>query len=480
MSLARSTGIYVKNGRAAAVRIAGRAARPRLLEFNETVGPPGEALKEIAISLKANPARARLVLPASRCAVRKAKLPLTNMQQIAKTVRFQAERYLPGVNPDDVVVDFFVTEKSADFTEAILVFVPRDALERDLAALRENGVEPDGVTVDFAALFNLASASGALSGSGPEVVVDYSTGGICLMLSLDGRLKHVRNLPPDGDDVSAREAAERLASEIEYTLKVSGVNVGLQRALFTGPLPVKLDMDAMEGSLGCDSQTYNLEAHLKNEPEPQASAGLERYLPALGAAVEAAGKTAVSLNLLRETRPYRNPYEMARKPLLLAAVLLVLFLAASLLEAMRRNDSAQKYADLLKKESQEWFGKAMGTKARFSSRSFHKKLKSEAASGVKRRADGAAAWPSFLAFMRDLTEVMPADERTVVHTIVFKGNKATIRGDCDDVESYDALARVLDQSDCFKASTGFRKRSRRYQRGKKSISFLIELFPGSR
>ena len=129
----------------------------------------------------------------------------------------------------------------------------------------------------------------------------------------------------------------------------------------------------------------------------------------------------------------------------------------------------------MQKHARFWFKKVVqGKKPKFTS-SFHKTL-----AGIAKRRTGTGAgaqdWRSFLDFMSILTEHLPANYETVIQSINFRGNKATIRGEAADVDSFEELAKGLEASGKFEVRTPFRIRSGR-RNGPARLAFTIELSP---
>ncbi len=475
-----STGIYPKNGSYNVAALFGSRKKPRVKfmgRVESSVGALGELFKEKGISRKG----VVLALPAEHATIRKTTLPLKNVAQIRRTVRFQVERYLPGVSPEDAVVDFVVIGTRLEGTDIVLVIVAKDVLERELARLKEAGIEPDAVTVDFAAEFNVLLSGGAFEESGRTAAVVFAGSNFQILLSDGGKFLHVRNLPLGGGVDSG--LAARIAKEIEYSWIAAGFEGKGDRAVLSGAVPPTLSADALERELGCEVATFNPASVLHQSTDKETETEARRMTGALGAALRPSGRGTLYINLGREEQAYRGTYEIIRKPLVLAAVLLILFLGVELVKTIEAGAKSAEYYERLKKEGRTWYSKVMkGKKTRFPLSSFHTKIKNMAARGVGQGS--GAAWPSFLDFMQTLAANMPADERTVIYTVSFKDRKAFLRGTSDDRDAFEKLAKTLEDArsektgrKLFNVETSDRMRGRK-KLGQK-LSFTIELTPGS-
>ena len=469
-----SAGIFIRNGRLQVAWLTGSLRKPRVRAFVEKGPEDGEAALANAFSEAGIPVRkAAVAVPSRLVNVRKVTLPLTHEDQIGRTLRFQAERYLPGISPDDVAVDFLLTRKEKSLTELFLLIVKKSDLEEYLAPMRAAGIEAASITVDFAALMNAVAQAGLFEGASRTVVVHFTGEEILLLLVQDGRLQAVRRLPP-GEESGI---PARIAREVEYSLTSAGFEGAPDRAVLSGDLPGSLIVDALEHALDCEVTRFDAASQWKCTAGPDAEVLLRRFPVAPGAALGALGKAAVSVDFLREAYRYRTPYEVARKPLVLAAVLAVAFIAVELISTMMAAGQATDYYGRMNRHARSLFKSVVrGKKPKFSS-TFHKTL----AGLVKQRLNSNAGeqdWQSFLDFMRTLTLHLPTDDRTVILSVSFKGQKATLRGEADDVDSFEAVANSLEKSGKYEVRTPFRVRNQcRRQSARKPLSFTIELSP---
>jgi len=165
-----------------------------------------------------------------------------------------------------------------------------------------------------------------------------------------------------------------------------------------------------------------------------------------------------------------------RTPLIVAAIAGVALLAAELIATMHASGEAGAYRSRLEGHAKALYARVVPSgKPRFSAETFQKTIESIAKHKVEAGTAGHE-WLSFVDFLKAMTEHLPAETQTVIQSVSFRGQKATIRGETRDADSFDALARALEISGRFDVRTPFRMRSARRD-GPATLAFTIELSP---
>jgi len=474
--MASSVGLYLKNGALQAAHVAGSSRHPRLKSVVRAGWKSDQqGLTEWLAERRLPSRQVSVALPSRLVSVRKTTLPLTHLSQIRRTIKFHAERMIPGVSPDDILVDFFVTRKEADSTELLLFVVKKADLEAHIGGLRLNGIEVESITVDVIALFNLLSHSRAFAGASRAAVVDYSGEGMNILLVRDGVLLGVRSLPA----TSGADATESVARELKYAVTSAGLEGPLDRVLVAGKPPEGLELPRLEGRVECELRLFSPPKSFRT-PKSKSKSKKRRAtvrgapVPA-GTALDGIGGSSLSVNFRGSESAYRTPYEIARKPLLLVAVLLVAWIGLELVGAMLASSDATTYLSRLHGDAKSLFSRVVkGKKAKFSS-TFHRKIES-----LAKQQNGTTSneedWDSFLDFLKVMTENLPSDTRNMIQSVNFRGEKAIVRGEAEDVDSFEEMARGLEKSGVFEVRTPFQIRSGRKNRPAR-LSFTIELSP---
>ncbi|MBN1421388.1 MAG: hypothetical protein JXP34_21625 [Planctomycetes bacterium] len=468
-----SVGISVTEGEVRVVHVAGSARRPKVRTIlSHRIADGDASLADRWRSRRIPASSVTVAIPSTRVTIRRTVVPLTNLHQIRHTMKFHAERLLPGISPEEIALDFVVTRQEKDATELLLVIVRRADLEASLASLRVDGVRPKSVTVDVIALFNLLARYRQFDGAQAAAALDFADDATSLLLVRDGRLQFIRKFViGDRDD-----GIGRLTREIGRSIAAADFPPRLDRIVVAGVPPEGLDLEGLAGALSTEIKVFRAPDVLRVRGRDDEKDLALRAPAAVGAALEGRGRRAVSLNLLRQEEGYRTPYDAVRTPLLVAAVAGLMLLGAELISTMHDSSDAAAYRTRLEGHAKALYARVVPSgKPRFSSETFHKTIESIAKQKVEAGTAGDE-WLSFVDFLRVLTEHLPAETETVIQSISFRGQKATIRGETRDADSFDAVARELEASGKFDVRTPFRMRTSRRD-GPSTLAFTIELAP---
>lgn len=455
--MGKALGIHPGKGGAALVLLSGSAGRARLLA-PDAPGPEGGLPKAAVV----------LALPEGMVKIRRIFLPFSRKDRIAKALRFQAERFLPGISPEELLLGHMVIRSDGDGSDLLLAMARKEEVKGLLESLGFAGVRPALVIPAWAALFHLLSVSGRLPRKGKWEILFFLEDVILLLLVEEGVPFHVRRIPAAGGGGSR---ASRVAGETRLTLAAAGVEDPLEGILVAAPLPGDLDLDDLEAQTGLPAAAVDLLAGFRDRWKGKGPLSA----PALGAALAGLGRRGRILELREREPEEAGFYERARTPILLGVFFLVLWLAFSLMGTMTARGKTEEYCGDLSRRARSLFHRFVkGRKPRFSS-TFDQTLENLARR--KRESGTGGNWESFLDFISLLTRHLPVDQRRVILSVNFKGGKATLRGEADDVTVLDALAHQLEQSGEFMVRTPFRMRGANRAGRRKPLAFTIELSP---
>lgn len=128
------------------------------------------------------------------CVLREFGVPFVRDEQIAKTIHFEAESHFPGVDFEDVTIDYVKVDESEGRSRLAAWAVQNSVLERRIALTKEHDVDPVVVSVDAAALFNAFALSPLHDPERTSLIVDMGRTSTRFVLVEKGRLRKARAL----------------------------------------------------------------------------------------------------------------------------------------------------------------------------------------------------------------------------------------------------------------------------------------------
>ena len=190
----------------------GKASSPRLVDFfiqeiptiesaesanADELGTPEsleQVLERVIEERDLGEAEVAVALDTTDCVLRELTVPFTKDEQIAKTVQFEAEGHFPGLDFDDVTLDYVKIDE-ADGRSRLAVWVaPNAKIEKRLQTLKAQGIDPVALSVDVAALVNAFSASPLFDKERTTLVVDLGRTTTRFVLFEQGQLRKARAL----------------------------------------------------------------------------------------------------------------------------------------------------------------------------------------------------------------------------------------------------------------------------------------------
>jgi type IV pilus assembly protein PilM len=155
-----------------------------------------EALKKTVAHFQ-NYDEVRIALPSSMIIYKQLKLPFTNHDKIRMVVGFEVEPLLP-FSLNDAVLDFIVTgvDVASSSSQVLVAAVQKELLTQQLDIYAQAGLNPNVITVDLFALFDLFSHIDkyrSLSGSTALLDLGLQTTNVAYITA--GQLKFIRTIP---------------------------------------------------------------------------------------------------------------------------------------------------------------------------------------------------------------------------------------------------------------------------------------------
>ncbi len=169
------------------------------LEGNETtraLGPAdlGDLVKRVVADARAPAAAASVVaaVPAASAFAREVTVPFTRHDQIAKTIKFQAESVFHAVSIDDLIVEFYKLAEHGEKSRVLVLGVKKDLLRERLSTLEAADLDPVAVDLDAAALYGALSITPAVREGKRVLGVDLGGGTMKMVAIEGGKLRGLR------------------------------------------------------------------------------------------------------------------------------------------------------------------------------------------------------------------------------------------------------------------------------------------------
>jgi hypothetical protein len=356
--MAVCVGLEVTGKRVNVVVVEGSAKAVKFrFAFSEEIGTPPEGTEEkefrsarlTEILKKHRVPRGNIIcsLPVQDVFAREVMVPFVREDQIRKTIRFEAEEYLPGTRADNMVVDFYkigqIEQKSR-----VLVFAAKKEKIRDfLAFLSSSAIEPAGTGLDAAYLFLTALACRILPStdqspapaqgekeavsSGEEsqektglplpatFVAALSEDRVCLVLAEGDRLRRVRGFRLGQNE----NTLEKLVREISRTIAAAPGLSSIQKVYISGPRANPLLASELTSKLGTDASLLDVSCVFKDALTDEQKGELAAAGSiALGSALAGLGIDQARINFRRDEFAYQKAFEKLKTGLACTVCLL--------------------------------------------------------------------------------------------------------------------------------------------------------------
>ncbi len=476
--MGKAVGLLFENGAIKAAEVSGSGRSMRISRIvREAVAADegawaGDDLRDFFDRNNLRRDNVVLCLSGGDSVLRRLTLPLSNLRQIRRTVKFQAEKFVVDQSLENIIVDFFVVNQTKKETEIFMLAVKKEELREKLLLLDEAGISPIGVTIDSVALFNLVAASGVFPKKGTAALLEFSSEACRIILVRDTRLVFLRSLNITG--LAPAELDERIARELKTSCLVAGIDEPLASVIIAGDEASETTSRTLTRRFGTDIATFNPFTTFPSDTTEDENGGSDDAAAiALGAALKGINAESVSLDFRKEEFALRSGFDFVRAKLLYffgaLAVLFGLLLVQSYYDATQK----QKHLNEIENEAKLYWRKIFPNKP-FPSNTFDRHIKSKTA---KRKSDTRSGprYHSFVETIRHIASVLPQQQKVTVRSISFDQRHVILAGDAEEFSQFDALVCALRNLRGYKVSEKFEKRGRpgRQQR----LIFSIELVP---
>ncbi|MBI3248141.1 MAG: type IV pilus assembly protein PilM [Deltaproteobacteria bacterium] len=142
-----------------------------------------QALRTLMASQHVRTSEVITAVPGPAAIVKRATFPLQPANDLHETILFEAGNYIPE-NLEDVNLDYHILDfiEEANAVEVVLVAVRKEVMDSYISAIRDAGLVPILVDVDYFALENMVEANYASSPE--EIFVLLHIGARCSLISV--------------------------------------------------------------------------------------------------------------------------------------------------------------------------------------------------------------------------------------------------------------------------------------------------------
>jgi general secretion pathway protein L len=166
------------------------------------------------------PATVIAAMPAARVSTWGVELPFSDKKRIEATLPFEVENFVP-FDLETVILDWQVLEPGPP-SRLFTAMAPRDRVRALLDALRGREIDPRSLTLDAAALANLAAGGGGAARDETPVIIDVGATRTLLCVAPGGLPRWVRSLTAGcagwGDDIASDRAVASWVARVRSSL----------------------------------------------------------------------------------------------------------------------------------------------------------------------------------------------------------------------------------------------------------------------
>jgi type IV pilus assembly protein PilM len=294
-------------------------------------------------------------------AVRTIPVPFNDINKARAVIKYQAETHLP-FPIDDVIIDFFdLKTGTKERMDILLTAIRKQVLQEELATVREAGIDPEVLEVDFMASCNTLRRALDTSGEGilltdigasktivayvkdgvPLALRSFAVGGDAITNSIARELGLSFNeaeqlkitsataiTPSESSEhekmhTAVRSALNRFSGELQRTMRflTSQLNItGQSRVALTGGGALLKGMpEFIHETLGHETAALDTLGNMRNNTGAEFLPA--RYAAAIGLALRGIGETLFLQNFRQEELAYSKAYKRVKKSILTSFVL---------------------------------------------------------------------------------------------------------------------------------------------------------------
>ena len=380
-----ATGIEITGDTLRCVVLAGSAKAPRLKKaFCESITPAdgeensnggaAERVKDLLKEKGVPTGNVVLALDGRQVYCREVVVPFLRADQIQKTIKFEAEEFMPAAPVESMVVDHYKVAEIDGKSRVLVCGVQKNVVSEILEFCRNSDFAPRVLDLDSACLANVGFDAGAFQAPQAEktdadedlpvhascIALDISPGIVRLVLIEDGRLRRARSFKISIDPQSpSPEALNKIAREVKRTEASCSIIAPVSTVYLTGPA-YTINIEAMlRQVLGLEVKTLNIQSITKSEGQEDLRNMQEAGSVALGAALKGLGVDNIAFDFRKEEFAFRKAFDELKAGFACTACL-VFFMAFMLAYTFNLRLSQNRYAmEKLREDAKQAFLKLL-------------------------------------------------------------------------------------------------------------------------
>lgn len=395
-----------------------------------------------------------LCVPHRACHFRYVDMGNLTAGQVRKTLKFQAEKLIPGVTAENMVADFTWLQKEGDKQEALVVAVQKKFLQEQMDILAGAEIIPRYIVPELSALYEVYQATGLINGE-RQLFVDFQDDAVAVVLTHQGHPVYNRFFLHNGSS-----SAQQLQGEIKRSL-LWARNIDSFDTTVVASSQKDQVAEAVPSQLGGKVQEFNLEdLYTHSEDKP----AVERVC-LVGAALTY-HQQSLPLDLAQEE--FQSIEPLIRQRWLVVGALFFLFLGLSfaLLRASKTTTEYETYYKKIGKEGQKWYKKIYPKRKSFPRVTYVRRIQKT----IQRLSKGAGTpttdrTPDFLRTLEYLSRKLMRRSQLKFSSISYDPPSLKLKGSTENKQFFVSLKDSLEKD----PKTRIKWNLSKTQRNKKTI-----------
>lgn len=321
--MSRAVGLYLSKQFVRAAEVEGTAKKMRVRSFVDVPieaaegTPPEDALQAALERLfkehKLPRSPVAVGLDSCEAMFRDVTVPFIRDDHLRKTLKYELETQIHSHNPDELVVDYVLLDRTEKESRVFVSALPKALLGGRLKQLERLRVDPVVVDIDAFALVSALSHAGVLAAH-PSAAAIHVDGARAKILVIEaGKLRTARSVVlPAGEDGPPRA---RVAQELVRTLSQSAPKESPDVVFLTGSDAEDVDLRAaIQDRVGIPCEEVDLLASVGGRATAEGASGATAAVP-IGLAIRALEAESVGLDFRKDEFAYEKRFDAIKQAL---------------------------------------------------------------------------------------------------------------------------------------------------------------------